>query len=238
MAVRTLLIVTALTAAAGCKDKPTRKAPPANPAEPTATPTAPGAPAPDLVLPHSAGGPPVKTTKPHTKADYEKLNEMTFPGFGKQERTLGDKAFEVRQVTADHPRMWATITAQHCLDCVPMELEKWKAKTEDLKVLLGPLKELPGVTFEVGQTHLNGAPVIYAYQVGEGSSDGGAGGADRHFTNAMALYYNDGINQIRVVAEYKDDPKPIEEIKKIAPKEHLMMLALSFLDVYTHAWGN
>ena len=62
------------------------------------------------------------------------------------------------------------------------------------------------------------------------------GGSQTSFTNAFAVYYNDGINQIRVVAEYKDDPKPMEEIAKIAPKGDLEMLALAFLDVYTHEW--
>jgi hypothetical protein len=234
--VRTLLIVT-LLAAVGCKDKPKRKAPPTNPSTPTATPGgSPGQQAPDLELPHSAGGPPTKTTKPHTKADYEKLAKLEFPGFARLVRTVGEKAFEVRQVTPGHPRLWATVTIQHCLDCVPMDLEKWKAKTEDLKVLLGPLKDTPGVQFDVGGTHLNGQPVMYTYQLGEGASKGDEGGAHGHFTNAYAIYYNDGVNQIRVVAEYKDDPKPIAELKKITPKEHLQMLALSFLDVYTHAW--
>jgi hypothetical protein len=115
--VRTLLIVSLLAASAGCKDKPKRKAPPANPSTPTAMPGgSPGQPAPDLELPFSEGGPPKKTTKPHTKADYEKLAKLEFKGFTAMVRTVGDKVFEVRQVTPGHPRFWATVTIQHCLD--------------------------------------------------------------------------------------------------------------------------
>lgn len=235
-AVRTLLIVSLLAAVAGCKDKPKRKAPPPNAATPQHTTGEPGQAAPDLELPHSEGGPPKKTTAPHTKADYERLSKLTYPGFAQQIRTLGDKVFEVRQITNGHPRYWVTVTIQHCMDCVPMELEKWKARTEDLKVLLGALKNAPGVTFDVGQTHVNGAPVMYSYQFGDGKIGEDKGGPQTSFTNAFAAYYNDGINQIRVVAEYKDDPKPLEELAKIAPKDDLQMLALSFLDVYTHAW--
>ncbi len=233
---RTLLIVSLLAALAGCKDKPKRKAPPTNPSTPTATPAAPGQQAPDLQLPHSEGGPPKKTTRPHTKADYEKLAKLEFPGFTAMVRTVGEKVFEVRQVTQGHPRFWATVTIKHCLDCVPMELPKWQAKEEELKVLLGPLKGMPNVKFEVGQTVSNGAPVMYTYQIGDGTSPGDEGGTHQHFTDAFAAYYNDGINEIRVIAEYKDDPKAAFELAKIAPKEHLAMLALSMIDVYTHAW--
>jgi hypothetical protein len=56
------------------------------------------------------------------------------------------------------------------------------------------------------------------------------------FTDAYIVYYNDGVNQIRVIASYKDDPTTTEELKKLAPKEDLEALALAFLDVYTHAW--
>ena len=234
---RTLLIVSLLAASVGCKDKPKRKAPPANPSTPTATPAAPGQQAPDLELPHSAeGGPPKKTTKPHTKADYEKLSKLELKGFTSQVQTVGEKVFEVRQITPGHPRFWATVTIKHCLDCLPMDLAKWKAKEEDLKVLLGPLKGMPNVQFEVGQTTSNGAPVMYTYQIGDGASDGGEGGMTQHFTDAFTAYYNDGINEIRVIAEYKDDPKSAGELAEVAPKDHLAMLALSMIDVYTHAW--
>lgn len=234
---RTFLIASLLFASAslGCKDKPKRKAPPTNVATPTAA-AQPGAPAPDLELPPMDGGPPKKTTAPHTKADYEKLAALEYPGFQKRVRTLGDKVFEVLQLTNGHPKYGATVTIQHCLDCIPMELEKWKARTEDLKVLLGRLKDNKDVHFEVGETHLNGQPVIYTYQLGAGAVGEDKGGQQTTYTNAYALYYNDGINQIRVVAEYKDDPRPVEEMKKIAPKEDLQMLALSFANAYTHAW--
>jgi len=49
-------------------------------------------------------------------------------------------------------------------------------------------------------------------------------------------YYNDGINEIRVQGAYKDDPAGKDALKKLAPKEDLRALALSFLDYYTHQW--
>ena len=56
------------------------------------------------------------------------------------------------------------------------------------------------------------------------------------YSNAYVLYFNDGINQIRVVAEYKDDAMSREDMLKVAPREDLEKLAKSFLDAFTHAW--
>jgi hypothetical protein len=253
--------------AAGCKDKPKRKAPPANVGSASATGSGAGSgsnamrPAPDLILPHSAeGGPPKKTSKALTKADFEKLDKLEYQGFTLEHRTLGDNVLEVRHKTKDHPRLWATVTIQPCLDCLPMDLAKWKAKEQDLKVVMGKLKDLPpllpggatptagptagsagsaevksGVESEIGATELAGATVIYHYYVGFGTVQA-EGGGETSYGNAYVAYYNDGVNQIRVLAEYKDDPATVENMKKLAPKEDLRSLALSFMDVYTHAW--
>jgi hypothetical protein len=226
-------------ALSGCKSKPKRKAPPPNvgsAAQATGSGSGVMRPAPDLILPRGDGTPPKKTTKPHTKEDYERLAKLEFPGFTKEQRTIGDNVFEVRQKTKDHPRLWATVTVQHCMDCIPMELPKWKAKEDDLKVVMGKLKDLKtGVESELGETELYGAKIISHYYIGYGTAPG-EGGGETTFGNVYVAYYNDGVNQIRVIAEYKDDPTTIENMKKLAPKEDLRGLALSFLDAYTHAW--
>jgi hypothetical protein len=223
----------------GCKDKPKRKAPPTNVGS-AATGSGSGSggmrPAPDLILPRSAdGGPPKKKDKPLEKADFEKLDKLEYQGFTVEHRTVGDKVLEVRQKTKDHPRLWATVTIQPCLDCIPMDLTKWKAKEEELKVIMGALKDVKGVESELGSTELGGATIIYHYYIGFGTKSG-EGGGETMFGNAYVAYYNDGVNQIRVVAEYKDDPATVENLKKLASKEDLRALALSFMDVYTHAW--
>jgi hypothetical protein len=235
-AVRTLLLISLLALTVGCKDKPKRKAPPPNVGSAAEVGSGGKQPAPDLILPRADGTPPKRTEKPHTKDDYEKLSKLEFEGFTKEVRTVGEKVFEVRHKTKDFPRLWATVTIQHCLDCIPMELDKWKAKQDDLRVLLGALKDAKeGVEFEVGQTELFGQTIIYHHQVGSAPTQGEEGGGHA-FTNAYVVYYNDGVNQIRVIGEYKDDPVSVEDMTKMAPKEDLRALALSFLDVYTHAW--
>lgn len=239
-AVRTnLVILSVLALAAGCKDKPAAKqTPPANAGSAAGSAGSAKGPvaAPDLKLPHSDGTPPKKTTAPLTKADFERLAKLEYPGFLAEVRTVGEKVFDVRQKTKDHPRLWAVVVIKPCLDCLPMELDKWKAKEAEIKQInLEGLKDVPGVEWEMGETSLNGQKIIYTYQIGAGNQPG-EGGGQYVFGDAYFAYYNDGVNEIRVVASYKDDPVAVESLKKLAPKDDLRALALSFLDVYTHEW--
>lgn len=187
-----------------------------------------------LKLPKSDGTPPKKTTKAIEQADVDRLAKLDFEGFEKTDRT-GGKSFEVR-LTTPRPRLAVTVTIAACFDCIPMELEKWQAKGDAMKVLLAEeLRSLPDTVFELGKADLNGQPVIFTYQLGytSGADQNGPVGA---FSNAYALYYNDNVNQIRVVAEYKDDWVAREDMVRIAPREDLEKLARAFLDAYTHAW--
>jgi len=226
-------LLAVLSFGAGCKSKPTKKAPPANAG--SGTGSGPRA-APDLVLPRGDGTPPKKTAAPHAKADYERLAKMEFPGFTPDVRTVGDKVFEIRHKTKDHPRLWAVVTIKHCFECLPIELDKWKAKETEIKAInLENLKDSKDIEWELGETTLNGQKIIYTYQVGAAQTPG-EGGGEFAFTNSYIAYFNDGINEIRVVGTYKDDPAAKADLKKLAPKEDLRALALSFLDAYSHAW--
>lgn len=233
---RTIVVVSLLAlAAAGCKDKPTKKAPPANVGSGAGSDSG-RRPAPDLILPRADGTPPKKTTKPHTKADYERLAQLEYPGFERDVRALTDQMFEVRHKTKDHPKLWAVVTVKPCFDCVPMELDKWKAREAELRAnTLESLKDAPGVDWELGETELYGQKVIYAYMIGTGNAPGKGGGA-YSFVNSYIAYYNDGMNEIRVIGSYKDDPVTRKGLETLAPKEDLRALALSFMDVFTHAW--
>lgn len=237
--VRTFLVVSLLALTVGCKGKPTKKAPPANAATAgSAAGTGPAGPraAPDLILPRGDGSPPKKTTKPLAKEDFERLDKLEVPGFSKDTRTVGDKVYEVRHKTKDHPRLWAVVTIKQCFDCLPMELDKWKAQEAALKATnLESLKDNKDIDWELGETQLNGQKLMYTYQVGA-SQMAGEGGGTFAFTDIYVAYYNDGINEIRVQGAYKDDPAAKDQLKKLAPKEDLRALALSFIDYYTHQW--
>jgi len=186
-------------------------------------------------LPHSDGSLPVKLPKPIDGSKFAAIEAMKFDGFKVDTHAKTADMLEVRQKTEDHPRIWATINMHACHDdCWPMELAKWKEHEPTIKKLLPEvLQKAPDTVWELGSTQLNGATMIYSYQLGQ-HIDPQEGGS---YTHAYTLYYNDGINAISVVAEYKDDWMADKEaMAKSVPREDLEHVATAFMDVYTHAW--
>ena len=236
-------LIASLILAAACKGKPAHREPPANAVATTGSASGSDGKraAPDLALPQGPGTPPLKTTRKLGRADFENLAKLEYPGFTTQQHGLNDVVFEMRQITKDHPRLWATVTIEPCGkepdDCPAMDLDTWKKREPELKKMLGDLANFPdAVDWELGKTDLHGQPLIYTYQIGQHAGSGEGGGSFM-FSDAFILYYNDGVNRIRVVAEYKDDPVKTKELMaQQAPKGDLELLAISFLDVYTHAW--
>jgi len=237
-------IATAILGAAlalGCKGQAKRAEPepaslplgPPPAAEPgaSATPTIRG-------LPRSSRSAPVRTTRPLDRAGYEKMASLEVPGWTKAIRLLDDRALEVRYRSEARPILGVTITASPCFDCLPPELPRWQAKEDALKNLLPPeLRERRDTVFEVGEVKLAGAPLIFTYQLAHGLAPGEDRSRQGSYSHAYAAYHNDGINQIRVTAQYSDDPVATrEELVRLAPRGDLQMIALAFLDAYTHAW--
>jgi hypothetical protein len=235
--VRTLasLSLSVLAALAACKGKPKHQEPPANVETAAGSATKGATAAPNLELPHGPGTPPDKTTKPLEGAALKKLTMLRFNGF-LWNPGGNDKTVTIKHETETRPKIKATVTIEACNnDCAPMDLAKWKDKSEDLKQFLAPaLKEAKDTTFEVGQTDLAGQPMIYTYQLGQAMKPDGGGA----YTDTYVLYYNDGVNKIRVVAAYTDDPKANkEDMAKDVPKADLEKVAKAFVDAYTHAWA-
>ena len=188
-----------------------------------------------IKVPKGDGTPPKATTKTLDRKDFERMMTLKFDGFESSVRNR-DNQLDVRHSTP-RPTLATTVTVAPCFDCLPMELDKWKAKEPGLKMLLAEgLRDRADTTWELGTTDLNGQKLIYTYQFGHNYGVDESGNPDGAFSNAYALYYNDGKNQIRVVAEYKDDPMSRDDLKAIVPKEDLEKLAKGFLDFYTHAW--
>jgi len=192
--------------------------------------------APDIVLPKGPGAPPKKVAK----VDADKLKAMSllqFAGFNRNAKKVTDSALEVTQRTDSRPRILATVFVSRCDDkCTPMDLAKWKAKDDILKIYILPdlRKE---VDFDVGETTLNGEKMIYTYQLGFQLGTNEENAQKGLFTNAYVLYYNDDVNQITVVAEYKDQlPASKQALTELAPREDLEKVAKAFVDVYTQSW--
>jgi hypothetical protein len=241
--VRTTTFVLAIVAAAGaCKrDLPAKQEPPANVATPS-SPTGSAGGGGMLALPHGPGTPPLKTAGPLDRATLEKIGEQTFPKFQRKPHGQSDTVVEVRQITEDFPRIMATITIENCNKkerpylppCHPMQLDQWKDEPRLKELLLDELQHLSDTVWETGMTDVAGAQVFYTYQLAVAPIVGGHGA----ISHAYALYYNDGTNQIRVVAQFADDPVDRETMVKKVPREDLTLVAKAFLDVYTHAWAS
>ncbi len=188
-----------------------------------------------IALPRGTGAPPRKTTTKLAAADFGRLGALEFPGFKSKVREQKE-ALDVRHSTP-RPTIATTVTITPCFDCPAMELAAWKAREASLRLLIGPeLRDRPDTVWEMGQTELNGAPVIFTFQLGHHFGKDDNGNPTAAFSNAYALYFNDGTNQIRVVTEYKDDPVAREDLALVAPREDLEKVARAFLDAYTHAW--
>ena len=215
----------------------------------TPTPTGSNEPraAPDLALPQGPDTPPVKTTRKLGRADFEKLAKLEFAGFEREQHGLNDAVYEVRYKTKDHPELWAVVTIEPCdagsaagsaapsAGCWPMDVAVWKSHENDLKKQTLPeqLQGAPDVDYEIGPALLHiQTKLIGTYQLGVAAGSGGGA-----LTDAYYLYFNDGVNKIRVAGSYKDKPVTTkDELKKVAPKEDLALLAASFMNVFTHAW--
>ena len=228
--IKTVAILGALALGApGCKHDPKREHTPtkvetAGSAAPTST---------ELKLPDRTTTPPLKTTKPVDAPLLDKLRAMKWHGFVSD--PTGGATMIVHHETWDHPKIKTTIWVKPCNnDCTPMDLAQWKDKPELKQYLAPALKTAPDTEFEVGMTDLNGAPIVYTYQLGQAFGPDGRG----TYTDCYVIYYNDGVNQIEVLSSYTDDPvKSKDVLAKLVPKDALEATAKAFMDAYTHAWA-
>jgi hypothetical protein len=241
---RTVILLSSVLLAWGCKDKP-KNQPSAHPGSGSAqvgsqagTGSGSGPQPNELGLPKLSGTPPAKTTKKIEKPQMEAMSKLEVDGWIKDVRRLEERGVEVRYLTQERPKLAVTVTATPCFDCIDMVLDKWKAAEDGLKLLLAPeLRGHKDTSFELGATELAGAPLIFTYQVGFMSGEDESGQQLTAYSNAYALYYNDKVNSIRVVAEYKDDqPASKEDMLGLSPRADLEKIAKAYLDAYTHAW--
>lgn len=192
-----------------------------------------------LSLPELAGTPPVKTTKPIDAAKARQLAKTDFESFTKDVRFADDKGVDLRYFTKARPTIAVNVTAMKCFDCLPMQESKWKAKADALRYLIIPeLKDREDTIWETGMTEIAGVPFAWTYHAAYQVAMKDANGVTGSYGTAYAIYFNDGVNMIRVVAEYKDSdfPKSREAMVALTPKQDLEQIAKAFIDTFVHAW--
>ena len=230
----------------GCKER--QVAPAAQPGSGTATAAADAAgvasgSAPKdpqvLELPKLSGKPPAKTKTKHTQAEYEKLGKLEYPGWKRDLRRALPNVLDVVHTTEQRPKISVRVTMSACVKCLPMDVEKWRAEKESLRqTLQQELRDKPDTVFEIGEVTVGGAKVMTSYQLGVNfsSDEHGPMGA---YSNALTFYFNDGINQIKMVVHYADDALTTKEaLVQLVPREHLERIGIAFIDQYLQAWGN
>jgi hypothetical protein len=221
-----------------CKGKPDKHDPPANLQGSGGSSIAPVAGQGSdkvLHLPHGDGTLPKLTkTSPIDKDAIAKLRGLDFPGFTKEVR--GDEdSFVLVLRTEDRPKLKVTTQIHPCKGgCVPIELAKWQARTDLEDLMSKELKASQDTKFQIGSTDLNSQPMIFTYQNGLLKT-----GEGTHFTDTYVLWFNDGKNEIRVIATYNDNiPDSVAAMLAMAPEADLENLAKAFMDVYTQAWSS
>jgi hypothetical protein len=226
--------------------------------EQPAAPAPLAAPAP-ITLPKSPDTRLRRTTRPLARKQLERLAAIEHEGFERQERGTTDDTTELRHTTVARPKLGVTIKIDTCTvapaskarrargrrrpvppdprACLPMKLERWQARGEQLKQFLSKdLVDRPDTQFEVGTRNLWGATAIYTYQLGHFFGTDDRGQPVGAYSDAYVLYYNDGVNRIQVIASYLDDAVSREQLVAIAPREDLEKLAVAFARFYLHAW--
>jgi hypothetical protein len=136
-----------------------------------------------------------------------------------------------------------------------MAPDVWRARAGQLEQALpAELRARPDTRFELGARDLGGATASYTYQLGAAFGDDASGQPTGSYSDAYILYYNDGVNQIRVNAAYLDDAVDdrgsppggstaegrggvIDHLLAVAPPEDLDKLAVAFLRFYLHEWS-
>jgi len=214
---------------------------------PAAPPVAPA----HVMLPRSPDTPPHRTTRLLDGKELARLSAFEFKDFQRQDRGATDRSIEFRHTTTTRPILGVTVTIEPCEPpptaatapkaqraCTAMELGAWRAKRDELEQSLPPdLAARPDTRFEIGTRDIAGTPAIYTYQLGSFFGTDQRGQPVGAYSDAYILYYNDGVNQIRVNAAYLDDAVgDIDHLLAIAPPEDLEKLAVAFLGFYVHEW--
>ena len=193
-------------------------------------------------LPRSPETPARKTLHPLRKPQLARLAAIEFPDFERQDRNTTERMIEFRHTTRTRPHLGVTVQLAACprpRPCPSMQLARWnKLRPELLEQLPASLSARPDTRLEIGTREVAGASTISIYELGyaSGSDDKDQPSAD--YIDAYVVYYNDGVNQMRVMAHYLDDTVGgLDQMLAVAPREDLEKLAVAFASYYLHAWN-
>lgn len=196
-----------------------------------------------ITVPKVPAGP-ILPTRTLDAAVFTRLAAIDHPDFARQVRATTATSTEVHFTTRTRPTLGVTVEIAACKsdgDCPAMRIDVWQTKRDELRGLLpAELRDRPDTSFDfasrkdAGLGDDEGTSMIYTYALGAAMTTGGNGQPAGAYVDAYTLYYNDGVNRFRVVANYADDAIGLDRMKAIAPLGDLEKLATSFLSFYVH----
>lgn len=215
-------------------------------------------------LPKSPTGPLRRSRRPFTGKQLAWLSSFEFADFVREDGGTTDEAFEIRHTTKTRPRLGVTVRIDHCPPaapggkrsgrsrhverekpvttdtraCTPMQLPLWQARSDELKQFMSSdLAARSDTRFDIAARRLDGATAISTYQLGHLFALDDHNQTVTLSSTAYALYYNDGVNRIRVMASYLDEAVPTRgQLVELAPPRDLEKMAVAFTRFYLHRW--
>jgi hypothetical protein len=250
------------TATAGPATTPAPPAPP--PAEAAVVPPAPARERAHVTLPKSSTSLLRRTRRPFTSKQLAWLSSFEFKDFVREDGGTTDEAVEIRHTTTTRPRFGVTVRIDRCptaapagsrrararhverekpvtadaRPCLPMQLPVWEERRDELKQFMSSdLAMRSDTRFDIGARKVDGATAISTYQLGHLFALDDRNKTVALSSTAYALYYNDGVNRIRVMANYLDDAVPTRgQLVDLAPPRELERMAVAFTRFYLHHW--
>lgn len=206
-----------------------------------AGPAASAAAAPHVTLPRSPDTPLRRSRRPLDRARLDRLAAIEFADFERQDRGRTDAAAEFRHTTRSRPKLAVTVMVGPCTAerrCPAMNLPAWTARRDELlQQLPRALRSRGDTRFEIGARAIAGAPAIAVYELGYSAGTDDHDQPSVEYIDAYVVHYNDGVNQIRVMAHYVDDTLGgIDQLLAVAPPDDLEKLAAAFASYYVHTW--
>ena len=187
---------------------------------------------PSRIALRASGKPPVKTTRPVSRAQLTTLATLEIEGLKKTVRKIDDAFLDV-EYHHESPSLLVRVAVQPCLRCLPMQLDRWRAENNALRLTVPPdLRDRSGSTFEIDAISIGGVPAIATHHLVFVPKD------VPDFDHAVTVYFTDGVNQIRVIASYDGTVvNSALEMSQVVTRGELEQLAIAVIDRHAQAWN-
>ena len=160
-------------------------------------------------------------------SELVEISRIKFDGFRNSSIAVTANKAQLRHYRdrqGNNVAIFATVTVNPCIDCTPMELPKWEAKTDALKAITLDAEIRDKSIYQLGEATIAGKKLISGYQLGQ---------VGQTYTHAAELWFNDGTNEIWVIVQYGDNPtKDAETMAQLFSRERLQDIAAMMMGEY------